>query len=62
MTDGLTIDGIINSIGGRDETIHVSVEHDGSQQISVCTNRAIAKELARARSSLVSLFHTDHYA
>jgi hypothetical protein len=40
-----SIDGVINRIGGRDETIHVSLEMDG-QQISGCyTTRAVAKEL-----------------
>ena len=40
-----SIDGVINRIGGRDETIHVSIESD-SRQISGCyTTRTIAKEL-----------------
>ena len=42
-----SIDGVINRIGGRDETIHVSLDAEG-KQISGCqTSRAIAKELGK---------------
>jgi hypothetical protein len=40
-----TIDGVINRIGGKDETIHVSLEVDGHQVSGCYTTRAIAKEL-----------------
>jgi hypothetical protein len=40
-----TIDGVINRMGGRDETIHVSLEMDGKQISGCYTTRAIAKEL-----------------
>lgn len=51
-----SIDGVINRIGGKDETIHVSLEMDG-QQISGCyTSRAIAKELGHVLFDPVRLF------
>lgn len=40
-----TIDGVINRMGGKDETIHVSLEVDGRQVSGCYTNRAIAKKL-----------------
>ena len=51
-----SIDGIINRIGGRDETIHVSLNSEG-RQISGCqTTRAIAKELGKHFFKSVRLF------
>jgi hypothetical protein len=40
-----SIDGVINRIGGKDETIHVSLEMDGKQISGCYTNKTVAKEL-----------------
>ena len=51
-----SIDGIINRIGGRDETIHVSLEMEGRQVSGCYTNRAVAKELRHYLFETVRLF------
>jgi hypothetical protein len=51
-----SIDGTINRIGGKDDTIHVSLEMDG-QQVSGCyTNKTVAKELRHVLFDAVRLF------
>lgn len=51
-----SIDGVINSIGGKDETVHIRLEAEG-RQISGCyTNRALAKELRHHLYDTVRLF------
>lgn len=51
-----SIDGIINRIGGRDETIHVGLEMDGRHVSACSTTRAIAKELRHLLFEPVRLF------
>jgi hypothetical protein len=51
-----SIDGIINRIGGRDETVHVGLESE-DKQISGCyTTRGIAKELRHLLFEPVRLY------
>lgn len=51
-----SIDGVINSIGGRDETVHLRLESDGRQVSGCYTTRAIAKELRHLLFEPVRLF------
>jgi hypothetical protein len=51
-----SIDGIINRIGGRDETIHVGLEMDGKHVSACSTTRTIAKELRHLLFEPVRLF------
>jgi hypothetical protein len=51
-----SIDGVINRIGGKDETIHVSLEMEGKQVSGCYTTRVIAKELRHHLFDTVRLF------
>jgi hypothetical protein len=52
-----SIDGVINSIGGRDDTVHIRLMDHRGQQISGCyTTRTIAKQLAPLLFEPVRLF------
>jgi len=51
-----SIDGIVNSIGGRDETVHIRIEHDGRQLSGCYTTRSVAKELGHLLFEPVRLF------
>jgi hypothetical protein len=51
-----SIDGIVNHMSGRDETVHVHLESD-DKQVSVCTiTRALAKQLRHHMWEPVRLF------
>jgi hypothetical protein len=51
-----TIDGVVVRIGGKDETVHVTLESE-NEQISGCfTSRRLAKELAHRLFEPVRLF------
>lgn len=51
-----SIDGFINRIGGRDQTIHVGVEQEGRQLSGCHTTLAVAKELRHHLFQTVRLF------
>jgi hypothetical protein len=51
-----SIDGIINRIGGKDETVHITLESEGKQHSGCYTSRAIAKELGHLLFEPVRLF------
>jgi hypothetical protein len=51
-----SIDGVINRIGGKDETVHISLEMDGRQVSGCYTSRALAKELRHYLFDTVRLF------
>lgn len=58
-----SIDGILNSIGGRDDTVHIRLLDHRGQQISGCyTTRAIAKELRHLLFEPVRLFGRGKWA
>lgn len=51
-----SIDGVVNRIGGKDETIHVTLEIEGRQVSGCFTNRAVAKDLRHHLFDTVRLF------
>jgi hypothetical protein len=51
-----SIDGVINRIGGKDDTVHVSLEMDGKQVSGCYTTRAVAKDLRHVLFDTVRLF------
>jgi hypothetical protein len=50
------IDGVVVRIGGRDETVHITLESEGQQIAGCYTNRLVAKELAHRLFEPVRLF------
>ncbi|HVZ91532.1 MAG TPA: hypothetical protein VG843_07775 [Rhizomicrobium sp.] len=51
-----SIDGVVNSIGGKDETVHIRLDYQGRQLSGCYTTRSIAKELAHRLFEPVRLF------
>jgi hypothetical protein len=51
-----SIDGTVNRLGGRDETIHLSLEMDGKQVSGCFTTKAVARELRHVMFDPVRLF------
>jgi len=52
-----SIDGVVNAIGGRDDTVHIRLlDHSGKQLSGCYTSRPIAKELAKLLFEPVRLF------
>jgi len=56
-----SIDGVIVRIGGKDETIHVTLESENEQIAGCFTNRQVAKELAHKLFEPVRLFGTGRW-
>jgi hypothetical protein len=52
-----SVDGVIVRIGGADETVHITLQVDGQEQVSGCyTNRLLGKQLAHKLFEPVRLF------
>jgi hypothetical protein len=58
-----SIDGVVVRIGGRDQTVHLTLEIEGGEHITGChTNRQTAKELAHCLFEPVRLFGRGRWA
>jgi len=52
-----SIDGILNSVGGKDDTVHLRLQDHAGNQISGChTSRTLGKELGKRLFESVRLF------
>lgn len=57
-----SVDGVVVRIGGKDQTVHVTLESEGEQITGCYTTRLVAKELARRFWEPVRLFGRGRWA